>query len=135
MIFNCSPSEFKKISEFTLTTQIGDTPTGEYVVTDSLNIKGTYGVGVSVSENTLQIGIDEATFPKGLLHEGGGSGLPEVGEAYNGKILMVVGGKWAIVDFPSGAGDIATAYNEETGELTILHDAAIYSEATGELTI
>lgn len=63
MIFNCSPSKFKKISEFTVTTQIGDTPTGEYLVTDSLNIKGGYGVGVSVSENTLQIGIDEATFP------------------------------------------------------------------------
>ena len=103
MIFNCSPSEFEKISEFTVTTQIGDTPTGEYLVTDSLNIKGGYGVGVSVSENTLQIGIDEATFPGGLLPEGGGSGLPEVGEADNGKVLMVVGGKWENVSFPAGA--------------------------------
>lgn len=103
MIFNCSPSEFKKISEFTVTTQIENTPTGEFLVTDSLKIKGGYGVGVSVSEDTLLIGVDEATFPNGLLPEGGGSGLPEVTEADNGKIPMVVGGQWENVSFPAGA--------------------------------
>lgn len=78
MIFNCSPSEFKIISEFTVTTQIGDTPTGEYLVTDSLNIKGGYGVGVSVSENTLQIGIDEATFPENLKGKLGENAVRDV---------------------------------------------------------
>ena len=74
MIFNCSPSEFKKISEFTVTTQIGDTPTGEYLVTDSLNVKGGYGVGVSVSEGTMLLGIDEATFPENLKGKPGEQG-------------------------------------------------------------
>ena len=74
MIFNCSPSQFKKISEFAVKTQTGDTPTGEFLVTDSLNIKGGYGVGVSVSENTLQIGIDEATFPENLKGKPGEKG-------------------------------------------------------------
>ena len=103
MIFNCSPSQFKKISEFTVKTQTGDTPTGEFLVTDSLNIKGGQGVGVSVSENTLLIGIDEETFPDDLLGNGGGSGLPEVTEADNGKIPMVVDGEWENVSFPAGA--------------------------------
>lgn len=74
MIFNCSPSKFKKISEFTVTTQIENTPTGEFLVTDSLKIKSGHGVGVSVSEDTLLIGVDEATFPVSLKGEPGEQG-------------------------------------------------------------
>ena len=100
MIFNCSPSEFKKI---VLKTQTTDLPTGELTVTDSLKIKGAQGVSVSVSDGEVLLGIDEETFPGVLLPEGGGSGLPEVTEADNGKIPMVVDGEWENVSFPAGA--------------------------------
>jgi hypothetical protein len=31
--------------------------------------------------------------------------------------------------------EISTMYNEDTSELTVLHNAATYNEETGELTI
>jgi hypothetical protein len=44
---------------------------------------------------------------------GGGSGLPEVTEADNGKIPMVVGGQWENVKFPAG-----TQYDSTTATIS-----------------
>lgn len=68
---------------------------------------------------------DEARKNLGIEESGGasGSGLPEVTEADNGKILMVVGGQWENVDFPAG---------EQTDFWVVTARAADWSETTDE---
>lgn len=87
-------------SGFTVETYLNETNTGTLAVTGSLKIKGGAGVGVSVENGNVVFGIDGATFPEDL--KGADVSLPEVTEADNGKILMVVGGVWENVDFPAG---------------------------------
>ena len=47
-------------------TQMGDTPTGTFLVTDSLKIKSSAGIGISAEGDMVTIGIDAATFPKAV---------------------------------------------------------------------
>ena len=79
-VFNCSPSELKKII---ISTQMSDLPTGELTVTDSLKIKGVQGVSISVDGDELLFGIDGNTFPDGI----GGDSLPEITANDAGKVL------------------------------------------------
>ncbi len=60
--------------KFTVKTQINDSSTGEFIVTNSLKIKGAQGVGVSISDDMILLGIDETTFPEGLTGKQGPQG-------------------------------------------------------------
>lgn len=79
-VFNCSPSELKKII---ISTQMSDLPTGEMTVTGTLKIKGVQGVSVSVDGDEILFGVDGNTFPDGI----GGSSLPEINAEDDGKVL------------------------------------------------
>lgn len=60
---------------------------------------------------------------------GTGSGLPEVTEADNGKINMVVGGQWELVDFPAGEQSefwVVTALSNSWTESTDEENNPIY---------
>ena len=67
----------------------------EEVVTDNVD-------AIASLREELKSEIEDAVsdLPTG---DGDGSGLPEVTAADNGKIPMVVGGKWENVQFPAGA--------------------------------
>lgn len=62
-VFNCSPSELKKII---ISTQTSDLPTGEMIVTDTLKIKCVQGVSVSVDGDEILFGIDGNMLPDGF---------------------------------------------------------------------
>lgn len=81
-------------------TYMGGKYTGAIEETNSLTFDTLEGIGLGVKDGKVLIGIDPLTFPEDL--KGNGSGLPEVTEADNGKILMVVGGKWENVKYPAG---------------------------------
>jgi hypothetical protein len=82
-------------------TYMGGQHTGAVEETNTLTFDAGKGIGLRVEDGKVLMGIDETTFPEDLKGSGG-SGLPEVTEAENGKILMVVGGKWENVEFPAG---------------------------------
>lgn len=70
-------------SEFTVSTQMSDLPTGEMTVTDTLKIKCVQGVSVSVDGDKILFGIDGNSLPDGI----GGDSLPEITANDAGKVL------------------------------------------------
>lgn len=66
----------------------------------TIEFEASDGIGLHVKDGRVLIGIDNTTFPGGIVD--GETSLPEVTNADNGKILMVVGGQWENVKFPAG---------------------------------
>lgn len=80
---------------------------GSLSMPDAIVGKSAYEIavmhGFKGSEEEWLLSLKGEKGDKGEQGEdGGGSALPEVTEADNGKILMVVGGQWENVDFPAG---------------------------------
>lgn len=67
-----------------------------------------------------------------LSSSGGGSGLPEVTAADNGKVLGVVEGSWSKMDAPSGVVDYSTT-EQDTGRKWV-DGSPIYSKTYTGLT-
>ena len=115
---------------------IGDLPTGDHTIQTTLKEVDATGkirgntVGTTTPRSDLDqtdprkadyikgrekiVRFDNGTAPdeNGNVNvAGGGSGLPSITEADNGKILQVVDGAWAVADAPSG--EVVPTYNGE----------------------
>ncbi len=95
------PGEKGEQGTFDVVTYMGGKYTGAIEGANTLTFDSLEGIGLGVKDGKVFFGIDPLTFPKELKGNGG-SGLPEVTEADNGKIPMVVAGQWENVDFPAG---------------------------------